>query len=85
MRKMTFDEENKSYKSDIPKHKKKPGKASVNWKKKFEMLMNTGGELEIEMRLMDSRLRKINKEWTKKKKKKGVGALHLDSLVIGRK
>jgi hypothetical protein len=62
MRKMTFDEETKSYKSDIPKPKKKPGKTSFKVKKKYEMLMNTGGELEIEMRLMDSRLRKINKE-----------------------
>lgn len=31
--------------------------------------MNTGGDLELEMRLMDSKLRKINKECTKKKKK----------------
>lgn len=61
-RKMTIDEDHKSYKSDAPKPKKKPRKTSDKVKQKFEMLMNTGGDLELEMRLMDSKLRKINKE-----------------------
>lgn len=35
--------------------------------KKFESLMNAGGNMEIDMRLMDSKLTKINKAVTKKK------------------
>ena len=35
--------------------------------KKFESLMNAGGDMEIDMRLMDSKLTKINKAVTKKK------------------
>jgi len=30
--------------------------------KRFHMLMNTAGDMELEMRLMESKLRKINKE-----------------------
>lgn len=64
-----MDENHKSSKEDGVKRSKKPRKGSDNKvQKKFELLMNTGGDLELEMRLMDSKLRKINKECTKKRK-----------------
>lgn len=64
-----MDENHKSSKEEVVKKAKKFRKGSDNKvQKKFELLMNTGGDLELEMRLMDSKLRKINKECTKKKK-----------------
>jgi hypothetical protein len=63
-----MDEEQKLKQPAIPKKSKKMRKGSDNnVQKKFELLMNTGGDLDLEMRLMNSKLRKINKEFSKKK------------------
>ena len=48
--------------------KKTRKKSDLKVQKRFEMLMNNGGDIEYEMRLMDSKLRKINKECSKPKK-----------------
>lgn len=47
----------------LRKQVNKPRKTSdTKMQKKFELLMNNGGDIELEMRLMESKLRKINKE-----------------------
>mmetsp|Transcript_28993 Transcript_28993/g.33113 ORF Transcript_28993/g.33113 Transcript_28993/m.33113 type:complete len:96 (-) Transcript_28993:162-449(-) len=59
---MTIDEHNKIGKSILSKKKKKSRKPSDDLVlKKFESLMNAGENMEIDMRRMDSKLRKINK------------------------
>lgn len=65
-----MDEEHKIRKPVNPKKSsKKSRKGSDNdVQKKFKLLMNTGGDLEYEMRVMNSKLRKINKDCNKKKK-----------------
>mmetsp|Transcript_40742 Transcript_40742/g.46699 ORF Transcript_40742/g.46699 Transcript_40742/m.46699 type:complete len:97 (-) Transcript_40742:1-291(-) len=62
---MTIDEHHKHHKPFMPK--KKPRKGSEdNLQKKFESLMIAGCDMDLDMRLMDSKLRKIKKS-TKKK------------------
>lgn len=59
---MTLDEESKKSKRVIPNKKKSSKKNHIKAQQRFEILMNSGSGIEYEMRLMDSKLRKINKE-----------------------
>lgn len=67
-RKTTIDEPKPDKSVSGGKLKPRKRKDSDNKiKKKFELLMNNGGCLEQEMRVMDSKLRKINRGCKKKK------------------
>lgn len=73
---MTIDEDSKTNKSENGKKRKKIRKTSGDeLKLKFESLMNAGENLEIEVRMMDAKLRKLNKK-SKKAKVKSILKSH---------
>ncbi|CAI2376908.1 unnamed protein product [Moneuplotes crassus] len=66
-RKMTLDEETKKCPKKAGLNKKKTRKTSnQNVQKKFKKLMSGSGDLELEMRLMSSKLRRLNRGCAKK-------------------
>jgi len=74
---MTIDENHKTVKSAIGKKRKKVRKTSGDdLKLKFESLMNAGENMEFEVRMMDSKLRKLNKKSKKKKTLRSIMKVH---------
>ena len=65
---MTIDEEQKLGKDTSIKKKRKVRKTSGDdLQLKFDSLMNAGQDMNLDMRLMESKLRKIKKNTVKKK------------------
>ena len=75
---MTIDEDSKLSKSRMskPKRKKSRKVSDDDLKFKFESLMKSGENMEMEVRMMDSKLRKLTKKSKKTRKLKSIMKKH---------
>ena len=75
-RKMTMDENHKAIKGAVSKPKKARKTSQDEIQMKFESLMKSGETMEIEVRMMDSKLRKLNRKQKKSKTLKSIMKVH---------